>query len=163
MHFLSVSCWSCCVCLSVCPVQSKETPDSERQNRLPLWTDRCRANIAPRMHFTNTRTYHTHTKTHLTTQLKAKRPRSRWRLKSRPNLPAWHLKSGDAKARNSPLPSWCLFKPNALLHYSIFSPTLACFFKPAWCLFRVILFRSQQKKCVISTVSYDFSKRLKIT
>lgn len=49
-----------CVCL----VYRKQTPDSERQSRHPVWTDRSRANVAPRMHFTNTWSYHTHTHTH---------------------------------------------------------------------------------------------------
>ena len=54
------------VCVCVCLVYRKQMPDRERQSRHPVWTDRSRANVAPRMHSINTHGHisHTHTHTH---------------------------------------------------------------------------------------------------
>lgn len=72
------------------------SPDSwhqERKSMHPVWTDRSRASTAPRMHSVSAQGHSPHTFTHkhtpmetyLTTQLKAKGPRSQSRLKSLPN------------------------------------------------------------------------------
>lgn len=53
-----------CVCLRACLVYREQTPDSERQSRHPVWTDRSRANVAHKMHFINTHGHITYTHTH---------------------------------------------------------------------------------------------------
>lgn len=109
----------CCVCL----VYRQQTPDSERQSRLPVWTDGSRANRSPQdaLHkHTHTYQKHTHTRTTKPYNCKPSAPGAREVWKASHICRHEIYKSRDGQTRDPLKLGWCLFRPQALLLFCFF-------------------------------------------